>query len=104
MSTNPELFELSMSKKTQPLMDLVKKHCEENIKPIQQEYSALQNEKEDRWIWHPRQIELMEGAKDKGIVEWVQVRPWCGQTVFTFPGVSESVCGEGPQSSCSAAR
>ena len=65
MSTNPELFELSMSKKTQPLMDLVKKHCEENIKPIQQEYSALQNEKEDRWTWHPRQIELMEGAKDK---------------------------------------
>ena len=65
MSTNPELFELSMSDKTQPLMDLVKKHCEENIKPIQQEYSALQNEKEDRWTWHPRQIELMEGAKEK---------------------------------------
>ena len=65
MSTNPELFELSMSKKTQPLMDLVKKHCEENIKPIQQEYSALQNEKEDRWTWHPRQMELLEGAKDK---------------------------------------
>ena len=63
--SSPELFELSMSKKTQPLMDLVKKHCEENVKPIQAEYSALQNEKEDRWSWHPRQIELMEGAKEK---------------------------------------
>ena len=42
-----------------------KKHCEENVKPIQAEYSALQNEKEDRWSWHPRQIELMEGAKEK---------------------------------------
>ena len=62
---NPELFELSMSEKTQPLMDLVKHHCEENVKPIQAEYSALQKEKEDRWSWHPRQIELMEGAKEK---------------------------------------
>ena len=49
LQNDPELFELSMSEKTQPLMDLVKKHCEENVKPIQQEYSALQNEKEDRW-------------------------------------------------------
>ena len=65
LQNDPELFELSMSEKTQPLMDLVKKHCEENIKPIQQEYSALQNEKEDRWSWHPRQTELMEGAKEK---------------------------------------
>ena len=65
LQNDPELFELSMSKKTQPLMDLVKKHCEENVKPIQAEYSALQNEKEDRWSWHPRQIELMEGAKEK---------------------------------------
>ena len=44
LQNDPELFELSMSEKTQPLMDLVKKHCEENVKPIQQEYSALQNE------------------------------------------------------------
>ena len=40
LQNDPELFELSMSKKTQPLMDLVKKHCEENVKPIQAEYSA----------------------------------------------------------------
>ena len=33
LQNDPELFELSMSEKTQPLMDLVKKHCEENIKP-----------------------------------------------------------------------
>ena len=65
LQNDPELFELSMSKKTQPLMVLVIMHCEENVKPIQAEYSALQNEKEDRWSWHPRQIELMEGAKEK---------------------------------------
>ena len=27
LQNDPELFELSMSEKTQPLMDLVKKHC-----------------------------------------------------------------------------
>ena len=62
---NPELFQLAMSKETQPLMDLVKKHCEENVAPIQEEFYDLHNQKEDRWSWHPRQLELLEGAKDK---------------------------------------
>ena len=54
-----------MSEEAQPLMDLVKKHCEENVAPIQQEFYDLHNEKEDRWSWHPRQLELLAGAKDK---------------------------------------
>jgi acyl-CoA dehydrogenase len=62
---NQELFQLAMSEEARPLMDLVKKHCEENIAPIQQEFYDLHNEKEDRWSWHPRQLELLEGAKDK---------------------------------------
>ena len=66
LNMNPQLFELSMSEEALPLMDLVKKHCEENVSPIQEEYYSLQNEKEDRWSWHPRQIELLEGAKAKG--------------------------------------
>ncbi len=65
MSEQSELFELSMSEEAQPLMDLVKKHCEENVAPIQEEFYSLQKEKEDRWTWHPRQMELLEGAKDK---------------------------------------
>jgi len=35
---NQELFQLAMSEGARPLMDLVKKHCEENIAPIQQEF------------------------------------------------------------------
>jgi len=54
-----------MSEEARPLMDLVKKHCEENVAPIQQEFYDLHNEKEDRWSWHPRQLELLAGAKDK---------------------------------------
>ena len=64
-SINQELFQLAMSEEARPLMDLVKKHCEENVAPIQQEFYDLHNEKEDRWSWHPRQLELLAGAKDK---------------------------------------
>ena len=65
LNMNPQLFKLSMSEGALPLMDLVKKHCEENVSPIQEEYYSLQHKKEDRWTWHPRQIELLEGAKEK---------------------------------------
>ena len=65
VNLNPDLFQLAMSDEAQPLMDLVKKHCEENVAPIQQEFYDLHDQKEDRWSWHPRQLELLEGAKDK---------------------------------------
>lgn len=63
--TNPELFDLRMSDKAQSLMAAVKKHLEENVAPITEEFFALNEEKEDRWTWHPRQLELLEGAKTK---------------------------------------
>lgn len=63
--TNPELFDLRMSDKAQPLMAAVKKHLEDNVVPITDEFFALNEEKEDRWTWHPRQLELLEGAKTK---------------------------------------
>ncbi|MEM9622983.1 MAG: hypothetical protein AAF993_15130 [Pseudomonadota bacterium] len=60
-----DLFELAMSDEAQPLMDAVQKHIADNVAPIIDEFEALHAEKEDRWSWHPRQIELMEGAKAK---------------------------------------
>ena len=60
-----DLFQLAMSKEAEPLMDAVKKHIAVNVEPIQEEFSALEKEKEDRWSWHPRQLELLEGAKQK---------------------------------------
>jgi acyl-CoA dehydrogenase len=62
---NPALFDLTMSVEAQPLLDAVKKHIAENVDPITEEYLKLQEEKEDRWTYHPRQIELIEGAKAK---------------------------------------
>ena len=63
--TNPELFNLAMSSEAQPLLDAVKKHIAENVDPISDEFYTLQKEKDDPWVWHPRQLELLEGAKQK---------------------------------------
>jgi acyl-CoA dehydrogenase len=60
-----DLFNLAMSEQAQPLMDAVKKHISDNVEPITEEFFALDKDKEDRWSWHPRQLELLEGAKNK---------------------------------------
>lgn len=61
----PDLFNLAMSEKARPLMDAVTAHIEQNVVPISEEFEALDAEKEDRWTWHPRQLELLDGAKAK---------------------------------------
>ena len=60
-----DLFNLAMSEQAQPLMDAVKKHITDNVEPITEEFFALDAEKEDRWTWHPRQLEMLDGAKEK---------------------------------------
>ena len=62
-----ELNDLRMSKDAQPLFDAVKKHIAENVEPILEEFARLGEEQKrvDRWSWHPRQLELLEGAKNK---------------------------------------
>ena len=60
-----DLFELAMSAQAQPLMDAVQRHITENVEPIVEEFYALNSDKTDRWSWHPRQLELLEGAKNK---------------------------------------
>ncbi len=62
---NHELFNLAMSAEAQPLMDTVKKHLAENVEPIREEFDALHNERPELWAWHPRQLELLDGAKQK---------------------------------------
>lgn len=60
-----DLFNLAMSEEAQPLMDAVNVHIRDNVAPITEEFFALEKDKEDRWSWHPRQLELLEGAKSK---------------------------------------
>ena len=60
-----DLNNLVMSEQAQPLLDAVRKHIDENVAPITEEFYALNAEKDDRWSWHPRQLELLGGAKEK---------------------------------------
>jgi acyl-CoA dehydrogenase len=65
--SNPDvdLFNLAMSAEARPLMDAVSLHISQNVEPIIEEFHALDKEKSDRWSWHPRQLELLDGAKNK---------------------------------------
>jgi acyl-CoA dehydrogenase len=63
--TDQDLFNLAMSDEAKPLMAAVQKHIKENVEPITEEFFRLNEKKEDRWSWHPRQLELLEGAKNK---------------------------------------
>jgi acyl-CoA dehydrogenase len=62
---NNDLFTLAMSEKAQPLMDAVSLHIRDNVVPIIDEFQSLEKDKSDRWSWHPRQLELLDGAKQK---------------------------------------
>lgn len=65
LTPNNELNSLAMSEKARPLLDAVVKHIQDNIVPIQEEYFSLAESLEDRFSYHPRQLELLEGAKAK---------------------------------------
>ncbi len=60
-----DLFNLAMSAEARPLMEAVRKHIKDNVVPITEEFFALNAQKANRWTWHPRQLELLDGAKTK---------------------------------------
>ena len=60
-----DLYNLGMAEEARPLFHAVKKHITDHVEPITEEYYALNENKEDRWSFHPRQLELLEGAKNK---------------------------------------
>jgi acyl-CoA dehydrogenase len=65
MSKNLDLFDLTMSKEAQPLLDAVKKHIRDNVVPITDEFERLGAEREKEWAYAPGQLELLDGAKQK---------------------------------------
>ena len=64
-NVDADLNNLAMSEEAIPLLEAVKKHIRENVDPITEEFHELDKQKTDRWSWHPRQLELLEGAKNK---------------------------------------
>lgn len=59
------LNNLEMSDKAKPLLNAVIKHIRENVDPMTEEYHRLAEGLENRWSYHPRQLELMAAAKQK---------------------------------------
>ncbi len=60
-----DLFNLAMSEEAQPLFMAVKQHIADNVDPVVEEYYTLDKEKEDRWTFHPRQLEILAETKQK---------------------------------------
>ncbi len=63
---DPDLNNLAMSKEAQPLFDAVKKHIEENVAPITDEFFRLGEGRTDDWSWAPGQLELLEARQGQG--------------------------------------
>ncbi|MDQ2093053.1 acyl-CoA dehydrogenase family protein [Rhodalgimonas zhirmunskyi] len=63
--TENSLNNLEMSEKAKPLLNAVIKHIRENVDPISEEFHRLGDAQENRWSYHPRQMELLDGAKQK---------------------------------------
>ena len=53
------LNNLEMSDKAKPLLNAVIKHIRENVDPMTEEYHRLGEGRENRWSYHPKQLELM---------------------------------------------
>ncbi len=62
---NLKMNDLEMSEKAKPLFEAVKAHIRDNVDPITEEYFELGATLEDRWSFHPKQLELLDSAKKK---------------------------------------
>jgi len=60
-----DLNNLAMAEEAVPLLEAVKKHIQDNVDPITEEFYRLGENREDRWSWAPGQLELLDGAKAK---------------------------------------
>ncbi len=60
-----ELFDLRMSEEAKPLLKRVTQFLEEVVAPMQEEYFALGENRDNRWDYAPGQLDLLEGAKAK---------------------------------------
>jgi acyl-CoA dehydrogenase len=63
--SDKNLFNLGMSDEADTLFQAVKKHIEDNVDPLTEEFFALDKGKQDRWSFHPRQLEIIAETKAK---------------------------------------
>ena len=56
---------LEMSEKVRPLFEKVVNHIINNVDPISEEFYSIADSNKNRWSFTDRQLELLEGAKNK---------------------------------------
>ena len=65
MESTPEMFDLRMSEASRPLFDAVTKFVREEIDPVTAKYHQLGAQREEHWGYHPQQLEILDGLKQK---------------------------------------
>ncbi|MDA8062355.1 MAG: acyl-CoA dehydrogenase family protein [Actinomycetota bacterium] len=58
-----ELYDLSISERSRPLLTAVERFVAEEVVPMQEEYFALGAGRAERWSFAPGQLELLDGVK-----------------------------------------
>ena len=56
---------LEMSERVKPLFERVVNHIRDNVDPISEEFYSIADSNKNRWSFTDRQLELLEGAKNK---------------------------------------
>ena len=56
---------LEMSERARPLFERVVNHIRDNVDPISDEFYSIAESNKNRWSFTHRQLELLEGAKNK---------------------------------------
>ena len=65
MESTPEMFDLRMSEANRPLFDAVTQFVREEIDPVTAKYHQLGAQREEHWGYHPQQLEILDGLKQK---------------------------------------
>ncbi|MGY3648118.1 acyl-CoA dehydrogenase [Bradyrhizobium sp. LM4.3] len=65
LNPGDELNDLRMSDQVRPLYDHVRKFIRETVEPMSIEFAKAGEGKEDRWSFTPKQLEVLEKAKNK---------------------------------------
>ena len=65
LNPGDELNDLRMSDQVRPLYDHVRKFIRETVEPMSIEFAKAGEGKQDRWSFTPKQLEVLEVAKNK---------------------------------------
>ena len=65
LNPGDELNDLRMSDQVRPLYDHVRKFIRDTVEPMSIEFAKAGEEKTDRWSFTPKQLEVLEKAKNK---------------------------------------